>query len=513
MTPLPLTDVAADQIGIVAALEQGTASGDATPLRRIDTHMSHVFLGPRRVYKLKRSIRYPFCDFSTVEARRQACDAELTVNRMLAPDIYQAVLPVIRQPSGVIQLGGEGVALDWVVAMRRFPEGALFEDLADAGRLNPDLVRQAASAIAVFHTAQAPHRETGHAVDYRRIVEGLRATEADGAAKFGVNPGPKTLFTRLEREIARRSPLLESRRRDGWVRRGHGDLHLRNICLFDGRVMPFDALEFDPALATADVIYDVAFLLMDLRAHGLNDLANVAMNQYWDAAGQSEAALALLPLFMALRAAVRMAVAVEAGDLAQAARYRDLGLELLQPRAVRLLAIGGLSGTGKSSLAQSLAPGLSGPCGARLLRTDVLRKRSAGVAPNQQLTDKAYEPEARATIYRLLAQRAREVLDADCSIVADATFREDPTRAAIEGVAKDHEFCGIWLTAPTEVRVVRVGNRHGDASDADEKVALRQVEPRRLRKGWTIIDANRPLAVIGEEARQRCRLEAFRAPG
>jgi predicted kinase len=304
--------------------------------------------------------------------------------------------------------------------------------------------------------------------------------------------------------------LIEARREAGWVRRGHGDLHLRNICLFHDRVTPFDALEFDPALSTSDVIYDVAFLFMDLRARGLDGLANLAMNRYWDVSGQPEDALALLPLFMALRATVRLAVAVEAGDLVQAARYRKLGLEILQPATPRLLAIGGLSGTGKSTLAKAMAPEIPGPCGGRLLRTDVIRKRLAGLAPRDRLAADAYDDAARATIYRVLAQRAQTALGAGSSVLADATFREDPLRAAIEGAARGYPFLGLWLHAPPEVRVARVVRRRDDASDATTKVALEQVEPDKLGQAWRTLDASRTIYALANDVR---RLLAPQAPG
>jgi hypothetical protein len=495
---------------IVAALQAGAATGEDRPLKRIDTHMSHLFLGAAKAYKLKRSLRHSFADMSSVEARRQACEAELSVNRPLAPDIYEAVLPVTRDPVGAIKVGGSGETVDWIVVMRRFPDGALLEEVAEAGRLTPRLVSETADVIAAFHASLAPREDFGHAADYRRIIEGLRRTEAEGAARLNVIPASETLFGGLERELAKLAPLIEGRRKAGWVRRGHGDLHLRNICLFNGRITPFDALEFDPALSTADVIYDVAFLLMDLRARELHSLANIAMNRYWDASQQPEDALALLPLFMALRATVRMAVGVEAGDLVQAARYRDLGLELLQSRTPRLLAIGGLSGTGKSTLAKAVASELPGPCGGRLLRTDAIRKALAGVEPATRLQDQAYTPTARAAIYRALAEHARDALAAGSSVIADATFRDDDARASIEGAADGHAFLGLWLKASMVVRVARVAARVGDVSDATTQIAQAQIEPDRLGPAWRTLDADRPVEDLADDVRQAL---AQRAPG
>lgn len=489
------------QRAIVDAIESG-AAGNEGPLRRVDTHMSHVFLGRDHVYKLKRSVRHPFADMSSLEARRVACEAELEVNRLLAPDLYRRVLPVTRDACGGLRIGGEGQTEDWVVEMRRFPDGALFSELADEGALTPDLVAEAAETIARFHASLAPLRRTGHAVDYRRIVEGLRRTEAEGAAALGVASASQPLFEALERAISRLSPVLEARRESGSVRRGHGDLHLRNICLFDGRVTPFDALEFDPALSSADVLYDLAFLLTDLRARGLRGLANVAINTYWDATGEAEAALALLPLFMSLRAAVRMAVATEAGNLVEADAYRTLGRNLLEPSSPRLLAIGGLSGSGKSSLARAVAHELPGCCGARVLRTDVIRKRLVGAAPHNRLEKDSYRFGARAAVYDALAIRLREVLDGGISVVADATFSDASFRARIETASQGYAFQGVWLSAPPKVRAARVAQRQGDASDATVEVALNQVEPRSLG-AWIKLDGEQPLPALVDHVRHR----------
>ncbi len=490
-----------EQTEIVAAFESGQATGGGAPLKRIDTHMSHVFLDKARVYKLKKGLHHPFTDMSSLEQRRRACEAELSVNRKLAPGVYEAVSAVTRDENGKIALDGAGRTADWVVVMQRFPDGALLSEIAAAGRLTAEQVGELAHVIAGFHASLEPRRETGHAADYHRIIQGLRRTEAEGAAAQDVEPASDALFAALEHELSRRSSLIEARRKAGWVRHGHGDLHLNNICLFQGRVTPFDALEFDPALATADVLYDLAFLLMDLCARGWPRLANLAMNRYWDEVPQPEQALALLPLFMGLRAAVRMAVAVEAKDLAEAARYRRLGTDLLHRAGPRLLAVGGLSGTGKSTVAQLVAADLPGPCGARLLRTDAIRKAMAGVGETDRLSLEAYRRGAREDIYRALADRARDALDAGSSVVADATFQGADMRQVIVEAAVGRAFVGIWLQAPPEVRVARIEARRNDASDATAAVALAQTEPDDLGDGWRRVAADRPVGVIVDDLR------------
>jgi len=490
-----------DQSEAIEALQSGAATGEPGPLARIDTHLSHVFLGARRAYKLKRAVVMPFVDFSTREKRRAACLNELDVNRRLAPRLYLGVEPLARGPDGALRLGGPGEPVDWLVVMRRFAPGALLDEMARDGRLDADLVARTAEAVARFHAGLEPVPDAGGPDYYRGLIAGLRRTEADGAAAHGLKPGPDDLYAGLEQQIARRAPLIERRRAAGWVRRGHGDLHLRNICLFEGEPTPFDALEFDPALATADVLYDLAFLLMDLRRRGLPALANLAMNRYWDAAGQEEAALALLPLFMALRAAVRCAVAMEAGQPEEAETYRALGLELLTPGRARLVAVGGLSGSGKSAVARQVAADLPGPCGARVLRTDVIRKAVLGAAQDEPLGEAAYAPQARAAVYRLMAARAGEALGAGAAVIADATFQAAVARQQIKVAAGGAPFQGLWLKASTAVRVARVSARSGDPSDADARVAAAQVEPE-LEPDWIVIDADPELETVAKSARR-----------
>jgi predicted kinase len=274
---------------------------------------------------------------------------------------------------------------------------------------------------------------------------------------------------------------------------------LRNICLFEGEPTPFDALEFDQRLATTDVLYDIAFLLMDLRRVGLRAQANAALNRYWDMAGEDEGALQLLPFFAALRAAVRMAVAAEAGDLAEARIYRTLADELLARRAPVLVAVGGLSGSGKSSVAAALAPLLPGPAGARLLRSDVLRKSRLGLATDQRAGADAYTAERRAEVYDDLAARAAAAIGAGASVVADATFLTASAREAIAGASAGATAYAYWLDAPLDVRLARVAGRAFDVSDADAAVAAAQQTPGDLPSRWRELDANRSVGEIVSE--------------
>ena len=250
------------------------------------------------------------------------------------------------------------------------------------------------------------------------------------------------------------------------MRRGHGDLHLGNIALIDGAPVPFDAIEFDPLIAAGDVLYDLAFLLMDLVERRLTDAANVVLNRYLTETRRDENldALAALPLFMSLRAAIRAKVTAarrdQAGDkqdeIANAARaYFTLACELIAPPAATLVAVGGLSGTGKSVLARRLAPHVLPVPGAVWLRSDVERKALFGVGETERLPAEAYTAEAGARVYASLNAKAKRIIAAGHSAVIDAVFARPDERAAAAAISD--RFHGLFLTADLATRVARVG--------------------------------------------------------
>lgn len=480
----------ASQADLVAAFAEGRVEGVTLAAPRIDTHISHVFLTADRVYKLKRAVQLPFLDFTTVDLRHKACLAEMDANNALAPGMYLGAEPVVATGDDGYRIGGPGKPVDWVVVMKRFVQEDQFDELARAGRLTPDLIDQTAEVIAAAHASATPVFTLGHVADYRAIIHELHETETHGAHKLELKSGDPLMFDRLDMELAHIDPLIEARRRAGKVHRAHSDLHLRNICLFEGRPTPFDAMEFDAHMATKDRLYDLAFLLMDLVHLGHLPDANRLMNHYWDTSGEAEAAFRVLPFFMALRAAVRFAVGVEEGKLSEAATYRKLALGLLAPAPPVLVYLGGLSGVGKSTIARALAPHLSGPCGARLLRSDVLRKRALGHELETPLTGPdAYSPAARAGVYEDLFAHGQAAFRAGISTVLDATFQDEAMRTVACEQAGGHAI-GIWLDAPLETRLARIAGRAGDASDADAAVASAQADPEMLGACWHRVDAS-----------------------
>ncbi len=316
------------------------------------------------------------------------------------------------------------------------------------------------------------------------------------------------------------APLLEARARAGKVRHCHGDLTLRNICLFEGEPTPFDCLEFDVALATIDVLYDLAFLLMDLMHRGLRDIANLVFNRYLDENDEIDGAPAL-PLFMALRAVVRAHVSAtqaqgqpaRAQTMQREARaYFDLAKTLMRPRPRALVAVGGFSGSGKSTLAAQLAPRLGPAPGARVLSSDRLRKSLFAAAPTTRLPAQAYSPDISERVYAQMRAQAARALAAGVSVVADAVFDRPPLAEAVALVAQaaGAPFVGLWLHGERDALAARIAARRGDPSDATIEVLDRQMaqgtapdwfrlEAARPARGAAFADAPPPLRALIDE--------------
>ncbi|HJQ60949.1 MAG TPA: AAA family ATPase [Vineibacter sp.] len=496
-------------------------------VQRIDTQSAVVFLLGAWAVKLKRAVRFPFLDFGSLERRRAMCAAEIEVNRRTAPSLYLGVAPVIAGDAGVMRLGpvrqpgetlgDEGDAVEWAVIMRRFDEAGLFVRLAERGALSADLLVALAAAIARFHdTAPVSHTHAG-AADYERSVAAdivqLRARGAvlDAAAT-------EAIAARLPSILEPLLPLVQRRQEAGAVRHVHGDLHLRNICLVDGAPTLFDAIEFNDRICTIDVLYDLAFLLMDLDRRGSAAEANFVLNHYlWRSDGPADTphleALALMPSWLARRACIRAFVEAAAAEVAadptvrerravEARQYQRAALRFIDRVPPAMVAIGGLSGSGKTTLALTLAPRLGAAPGAVVVRSDVERKRLAGLPWDAHLPTEGYTPEASARTYAELLRRARVTLAAGVAVIVDAVSARPDERAAIEAVARAAgvPFHGLWLDVPADVARDRVTARVGDASDAGAAVVERQRGYDLGAIAWRRIDTARGAAAVAAEA-------------
>ncbi|MBT0671387.1 AAA family ATPase [Novosphingobium profundi] len=480
---------AGSQDAVLAFLSDPAVHGGE--VERIDTHGASVFLTKERAYKLKRAVRYSYLDFSTAERRRLMCQRELQLNRRTAPELYLDVVPIVPTLQGTLAFGDAKTppasALDWVVVMRRFADDALFSTMVQEGRLEPSHVRDLADRLFAFHESAATPIEDDGVARVRRVIEGNRDSMAATQPELLAPDDCDRLLTMSLARLSEVSRILGARAANGCVRHCHGDLHLANVCLWNGKATAFDCLEFDDELATCDLLYDLAFAVMDLWHRREGGLASLLFNRYFDMADLDAEALGVLPLFLSMRAAIRAHVhATQAGQAKDARKSEEHGreakcyledaLQFLAPSAPRLVAVGGLSGTGKSTLAGQLAPAMPGAVGARWLRTDVLRKRMAGVSPEVRLPAESYTPEMSDKVYAAILAKAGDALRSGSSVLIDGIFVRPQERAVLGELARDcgATFRGLWLEAPIEVLRKRVSGRSGDASDATVDVLERQ---------------------------------------
>lgn len=453
------------------------------------THISTVFLGGELVYKVKKPVRLPFLDFSTVEQRHFFCHEEVRINRPWAPDVYLGVVPVTREANG-FQFEGSGPVVDWAVKMRRLPESANLRSRLQHGLLEPrDLVR-AAQRIAAIHRQACccvGEQATDAEAELRRKLR-ENWEFARGLKSHIIEPQVLQRLESLSDEwLQRYDETLRRRASDGRVRDLHGDLRLEHVFLFPDRLPPndvviLDGVEFDPGLRRIDVVADIAFLVMELSFAGRHDLARIVAEVYFSEAND-DTGRSLLPLFTAYRSAVRAKVAAILGSESEISHPdRDEALarsrahwlwslsELEEPiHRPALLLVSGLPGTGKSTLARGIADAAHFD---EVLRTDVVRKELT--ARSKQTADSAdlYSAELTERTYDECCCRARKRLLSGGRVIVDATFQRELFRRRFLQLALDCGVRAVWLEclAPTDVVQHRLQSRHGDPSDADWSV-------------------------------------------
>jgi aminoglycoside phosphotransferase family enzyme/predicted kinase len=491
-----------DQQAAAAFLRDPSSYGVTGPVEVIETHISLIFLVGQRAYKMKRAVKLPYVDFSAPALRLAACEKEVELNSKTAPGLYLGVRRITRDADGELAFDGTGQMVDAAIEMIRFDQSKLLDRMAAAGELTPALMTAVARMIVGYHRA-APTVHNGSGSSNMAGV--LDINEAGFATSHVFTKAEVTSFAEAFRTaLYRHSELLDRREAASKIRQCHGDLHLRNICLFDGEPRLFDCIEFNDQIASIDVLYDLAFLLMDLWHRGFPQLANLVMNRYLDEADDEDGFI-LLPFFMAVRAVVRahvIATQVEEGSAdsdklaAEARSYFDLARAFLQETSPRLVAIGGLSGSGKTTVAEALAAHIGAPPGARIVESDRIRKAMHGVPAETRLPDRAYRPEVSTRVYSEMAWRAGLILSEGGSVVADAVFDRPADRERIEKAARSRaiRFSGFWLEADPLVLWQRVSERKGGPSDATIDILSRQLQRNATQSSWQKINADRKLA-------------------
>jgi len=433
--------------------------------RVVETHISWVLLGEHEAFKLKKPLRLPFLDYSTVQARRHCCEEEVRVNARLAPGLYFGVVSVHGSAQDP-RIGGDGPVIDWAVRMRRFDDGAVFGERLARGELAPAQVDAMADLLARFHADATrvfpePDSDTGE----RRRATALAALQGASAALQPVDQ--KALQAWLARESERLAPCWAARSAAGRIRECHGDLHLDNLLWLDGGPAAFDAIEFAPALRWIDVADDIAFPVMDLAARGRPDLAWRLLNRWLDHTGD-HGALGVLRFAAVYRALVRAQVALLRADPPAQARYARAAGQWMQSDAPRLTVMHGLPGSGKTHVSQALLE----QQGAIRLRADVERKRLFGIGMldnSREAGQDIYTAAAGRRTYARLLSRAAFALRAGYPVILDAAHLHRHQRDAAHALARrlGAAFTIASCEAPMDVLRQRVRERRGDASEAD----------------------------------------------
>jgi hypothetical protein len=471
----------------------------------IETHGAIVVLAGPRAYKLKKPIKFPYMDLSTLELRRKICLREIEVNRRTAPEIYLHVAGIVERNGKLSMIDdiASDPSAEPVVVMRRFDLSRTLDHVVESDTLGPSICDALVDEIIALQRSADVHRARPGFERINRVLkmnaEGLR----QGAGTVLDPKVAETLIVRMAAEGDHQASNLDRRGRTGRIRRCHGDLHLGNIFLDQtGRPVLFDAIEFDEDLATIDVAYDLAFLLMDLLQRGMWAEANRVWNRWMERSlGQlgDDGAAALLPLFLSMRAAIRAEVGAAKArqhpddpELVLGPRaYLASALEFLAPHTEHVLAVGGFSGSGKSTLARALAPHLGAAPGATILRSDAIRKRLAGAAETERLPAESYSREMSARVYATLHRRAGLQAGSSRTVIADAVYARASERRRLKNVAyrAGVPFIGIWLDMPVSDAKLRVERRRGDVSDATPEVVERQAQFTSPPKDWLTLDA------------------------
>jgi aminoglycoside phosphotransferase family enzyme/predicted kinase len=514
---------ATDSSKLVQALARSIGPRGAAAARILETHISYVLLTGEYAYKVKKAVAFGFLDFTTLAARRFFCEEELRLNRRLAPALYLDVLPITGSADAP-RLGGDGTALEYAVKMREFPQSDLASVLLARGGLGAADIDALAANVAAFHAAVEVAGSAGPFGAPDGILR-LARRNLDEIAPLLATDAERTQIEALrgwtEREHAHRITVFERRRKQGFVRECHGDLHLGNIARIDGALVVFDCIEFNEEMRWIDVMSEVAFTVMDLEDRGRPDFAYRYLDAYLAHTGDY-AGLAVAPFYLAYRALVRAKVALLRGAQASAGAnsafveardYLRLASKYAKPASPALIVTTGLSGSGKTTLSGTLLELI----GAVRVRSDVERKRMRGLAPLERLgaaiDGGLYSTKATASTYGRLREVARDIVEAGRIAIVDAAFPRRAQRESFRALADELGVPFVILAfeaneATLRRRVAAREARGTDASDADLAVLAHQIATREPlasdeRARLVVYDAEAPLEAARDPAAWR----------
>lgn len=505
-------------------------SEDTRPedVKLFETHGAFVLVGNRHALKIKKAVQFDYMDYGSLESRHRCCRRERMLNRRTAAGLYLEIAPIYENAAGGINLGaGENSpgpdVIEWALKMRAFDAHSRFDKLAAQGELKDPMLDELTDIIVDFHAGLAPIRNRDMMALYQRTIA-QNFDQLDSFVPAIFDSAEITAFRQeLLRQLDRHNALIIRRAQNGYVRFTHGDLHLQNICLLDGHPTLYDGVEYCDDFAISDILYDLAFLLMDLKASLSSEAANRVLNRYFMQSGalthpsQFEA-LALLPFFLAIRAGIRTHVhssrflerthEADDGDNFRTAarRYYRQAMAYLAPPPPRLIAVGGFSGSGKSTLSKMLAPLIGDGVGALHIRSDIVRRKLMDWDEFSPMPKDAYSAEKSEQVYERMRQIAKTALEAGHCVVLDAVFDRQMDRIPLDAIARNAgaAFDGLWLEAAPNILKSRISARTRDASDATVDVLVAQLDraaKRNEENRWRRLDANLSPAEIMVQAK------------
>ncbi len=455
----------------------------AAEIELVQTHTAYVLLTGDYAYKIKKPVNYGFLNYSTLDLRQRYCEAEVRLNQRTARELYLGVVPIYGGDDRYC-FAGLGRPVEYAVKMRQFPQGCLFLDLLHQGQLTADLMQQLAHQVANLHAKAAVDdhiRSFGTVAQIRRAIDENYAQSQPYLGRGQTQQQLEETRAYTDRMFSEEQAVFQQRLRDSRIREGHGDLHLRNICLWNQRVYLFDCIEFNEAFRYVDTMYDVAFTVMDCDGQGRTDLGNIFLNTYLELTGDW-AGVKILPLYLSRQAYVRAKVtsfllddpaidpAQRSASQRQAERYYRQAWQYTRPRSGRLILMSGLSGSGKSTLARQLAQRL----GAVHIRSDAVRKHLAQVPLHQRGTPELYTPALSQATYGRLLSLGLELAQAGNIVILDAKYDRAAQRQQVLTQAAAIPAFVIQCCCPLEVLRQRLEARSGDISDATAELLERQ---------------------------------------
>ena len=459
------------------------------PIALIQTHISYVLLTGEVVYKLKKPVNFGFLDFSTLEKREHFCHEELRLNQRGAAELYLGVEP-ITQDGETFQLGGTGEVVEYAVKMCQFPQETLLSAMFERGELTEQHLEDLARELAAFHL-KAPTND--HILSFGEVSQIRQAIDEnyDQTVGYVGRSQTQTQFdetrTYTDKLFAEQPELFVSRVQNKWIRECHGDVHLRNICFWHDKILLFDCIEFNEPFRFVDVMFDIAYIVMDLDARNRSDLSNLFLNAYLEQTGDWEG-LQVLPLYLSRQSYVRakvtsfllddpaIAESVKQEASETASRYYRLAWEYTRPKSGRLIMMSGLSGSGKSTVARQLAR----QTGAIHLRSDAIRKHLGGVALDVKGEADLYTSEMTEKTYDRLLNLGITLASQGYSVILDAKYDRQALRSSVIDQAEAHQIPLeiLYCDAPLSVLSDRIQQRQGDISDATADVLnAQQMEP------------------------------------